>query len=287
MANLEHVKILKQGITAWYNWRTENPNIRPNLEGAKLSGMDLSDFDLSKSNLTYAELFGTNLTSTNLSAANLSNAKVLRTNFAEADLSKAKGLDSLNAYGPFTIDHFTLIKSKNLPEKFLRDCGWPDQLIDNLPSLLNSIEPIQFHSCFISYTSKDEGFAQRLYADLQAKGIRCWYAPEDMKIGDKIRPRIDEVIHLHEKLLLILSENSINSSWVEKEVETAFEKENNRKDTVLFPIQLDDAVMDIKTGWPADIKRTRNIGDFKNWKDLESYKKSFERLLRDLKNERA
>ena len=46
-----------------------------------------------------------------------------------------------------------------------------------------------------------------------------------MKVGDRIRPRIDESIRLHDKLLLVLSEHSIASRWVQKEVETAFEQE--------------------------------------------------------------
>jgi predicted ATPase with chaperone activity len=117
---------------------------------------------------------------------------------------------------------------------------------------------------------------------LQANNVRCWFAPEDMKIGDKIRSRIDEVIHVHDKLLLVLSEESVNSEWVEKEVETAFEKERERKETVLFPIRLDDAVMDIKTGWPADIRRSRHIGDFTKWEQHSHYKKAFDRLLKDL-----
>jgi hypothetical protein len=41
--------------------------------------------------------------------------------------------------------------------------------------------------------------------------------------------------------------------------------------------------MDIKIGWPPDIKRTRHIGDFKEWKDHDAYQKSFDRLLKDLK----
>ncbi len=45
---------------------------------------------------------------------------------------------------------------------------------------------IQHYSCFISYSSKNQGFADRLHADLQSKGIRCWFAPHDMPIGGKI-----------------------------------------------------------------------------------------------------
>jgi hypothetical protein len=52
---------------------------------------------------------------------------------------------------------------------------------------------------------------------------------------------------------------------------------------VLFPVRLDEAVMEIENGWPADIRRTRHIGDFTNWKDHEAYQKAFARLLRDLK----
>src|SRR5579885_1002223 len=44
------------------------------------------------------------------------------------------------------------------------------------------------HSCFISYSSKDDALAQRLYADLKAHGVDCWFAPHDMKIGARIRP---------------------------------------------------------------------------------------------------
>ena len=36
--------------------------------------------------------------------------------------------------------------------------------------------------------------------------------------------------------------------------------------------------------WAYDIKRKRHIGDFTTWKNHDSYKKAFERLLRDLKS---
>lgn len=141
----------------------------------------------------------------------------------------------------------------------------------------------QYHSCFISYSHQDETFVERLYADLQQQGVRCWYAPQDMRIGDKIRPTIDRSIQAHEKLLLVLSEHSIASDWVEKEVETAFEKEYKQKQVMLFPIRLDAAVMGTSQAWAADIRRTRHIGDFSRWQDNEAYQKAFKRLLRDLR----
>src|SRR6266699_4105796 len=144
---------------------------------------------------------------------------------------------------------------------------------------------IEYYSCFISYSSKDEAFAKRLYADLQSNHVRCWFAPEDMKIGDRIRSRIDESIRMYNKLLLVLSEHSVSSKWVEFEVEAAMDKEQEGKSPVLFPVRLDRAVMESTTAWAAHIKRTRHIGDFTDWKNHDAYQKAFYRLLRDLKAE--
>jgi hypothetical protein len=70
---------------------------------------------------------------------------------------------------------------------------------------------------------------------------------------------------------------------VENEVEAAFEKERKQGRTVLFPIRLDDTVMETDEAWTADIRRTRHIGDFRGWQNHDDYKKAFERLMRDLK----
>jgi hypothetical protein len=115
--------------------------------------------------------------------------------------------------------------------------------------------------------------------------VRCWYAAEDLEIGEKIRVGIDKSIRVHDKLLLILSKNSIESEWVEKEVETAMERERQQRRAILFPIRLDDAVQKIEVGWAADVRRSRNVGDFRRWKSRDAYSKAFERLLRDLKAE--
>jgi hypothetical protein len=138
----------------------------------------------------------------------------------------------------------------------------------------------------ISYSSSDQEFAERLHADLQNNGVRCWFAPEDLKIGDRFRQKIDDAIRLHEKLLLVLSEHSVKSDWVRSEVEAAMEREQREKRAVLFPVQVDDAVTETREAGAADVRRQRHIGNFKSWKAHDSYKKGFERLLRDLKPEK-
>jgi uncharacterized protein YjbI with pentapeptide repeats len=259
------------------------------LRGADLTRANFTRADLGEADLRGADLMGAKLGWANLGeadfrGANLGGVILLRTVIGATDLSGAVGLDTCKHFGPSILDHRTLELSGPLPLAFLRGCGLPDALIEYLPSLLN--QPIQFYACFISYSAKDQAFAERLHADLQNKGVRCWFAPEDLKIGDKTRERIDESIRVYDKLLLILSEHSMASQWVEQEVETALRKERDPKGnhrTVLFPIRLDDAVMKVEGGWPALIRNTRNIGDFSEWKDHDSYQKAFARLLRDLK----
>ena len=250
-----------------------------NLSGTGLGGADLSGADLSGANLVGANLVGANLLGANLLDADLSHAILQETFFTNVELNSVIGLDTCKHSGPSSIDHRTLEKSPHLPLAFLRGVGLPDRLIDYLPSLLN--QPIQFYSCFISYSAKDHDVAERLHADLQNKGVRCWFAPHDLPIGAKILDGIDEAIRLRDKVLLILSDHSIRSDWVEDEVTTAFEEERKRGQLVLFPIRLDDTVIDTPEAWAAKL-RARNIGDFRHWKDHEKYMKSLERVLRDL-----
>jgi hypothetical protein len=173
-----------------------------------------------------------------------------------------------------------------IAESFLRGAGVPDSFIKYMHSLAGA--GLEYYSCFISYSNKDKEFADRLYADLQSKEVLCWLASEDLKIGDRFRQRIDDAIRVHDKLLVVLSETSVNSTWVGLEVERAFEKErvSKKEKVVLFPIRLDDAVMKTNQAWASDIRRERHIGDFSNWQNYNSYQKAFQRLLRDLRGDK-
>jgi hypothetical protein len=270
---------------------------RADLTGAKLTGAKLTRADLTEADLTGADLLEADLSRANLYEADLTNGRLGISILGDNDLSAAIGLETIVHQRPSIIGLDTIRKSKGkIPIKFLRGYGLSDLEIEfaklAAPGLdheqvaqinyeihrLYLDQPIQFYSCFISYNNKDQAFAQRLHDDLQNNGVRCWYAPEDMKIGDRIRPTIDHQIRLREKLLVILSENSIQSEWVGDEVEAAIEQEKESGKTVLFPIRVDDTVMNTRDDWAAKIKRRRNIGNFST-----DYDKAFQRLLRDLK----
>lgn len=253
-----------------------------NLERASIEFGEFDNADLTGVNLRSARLFGASLKDVKLDDADLTGSVLLHATFNGIDLSRVIGLATVRHMGRSSIGIDTVFRSQgNIPEEFLRGCGLPDEFITYMKSL--TANPIQFYACFISHSSKDQACVARLYADLQNNGVRCWMATEDMKIGAKTRTSIDEAIRLHDKLLLVLSKHSVASDWVEQEVETALERERKEKRLVLIPIRLDDAVMDVGGGWPALIKNTRNIGDFRRWKNHDSYSKSFAKLVRDLK----
>jgi TIR domain-containing protein/pentapeptide repeat protein len=334
MANDEHLQILKRDTIEWTLWRRDHPKIVPDLRGADLRGIRLSRVylgyanlddanlggaDLSGANLRYARLnranlrnaylryadfngahieganlSGADLYSADLSGANVNSAIAVGTIFANIDLRKVKGLESIKHVGPSEISISTIYRSEGkIPETFLLGCGVPDAFIIQIPDLIAGVKPIQFYSCFISYSGKDEEFARHLHSRVREAGLRVWFAPEDIKGGEKLYDQIERAIHVHDRLLLVLSESSLRSKWVELEIRRARNVElkvNRRK---LFPIRLvsyealqEWMCLNSTTGEDlAEEVRSYFIPDFSNWKDHDAFEAAFDRLLRDLKAE--
>jgi hypothetical protein len=262
------------------------------LVAAFLLSTDLEQADLRGADLRNAELRGADLYLAKLGGVDLHGAICVASRFDRTDLSDVKGLDTVTHYGPSTIGIDTLFHSGGkIPEAFLRGCGVPDTLIRSLPSIIGPMEPIQFYSCFISYSTKNQDFAERLYSRLRDKGLQVYFAPEDVQGGKKLHEQINKAISEHDKLLLVLSRESMASEWVRTEIRKARKdelKENCRK---LFPISLvpfeairDWECFDADSGKDLAIEiREYFIPDFSNWKDHDSFEKTFDRLLRDLR----
>jgi hypothetical protein len=86
VANEEHLKILRQGVAAWNDWRKKNPELRPDLGGARFTDENLRGADLHAANLYTAELLGANLWKANLREANLDSVELAYAFLREADL---------------------------------------------------------------------------------------------------------------------------------------------------------------------------------------------------------
>jgi hypothetical protein len=263
-----------------------------NLNGAELTRADLTGADLTGADLTHAHLYRSDFTQANLRGADMHGAIIGETVFAETGLSHVKRLETVQHRGPSSIGVDTLINSGGtIPEIFLSGCGVPDSLIEYLPSLIGAMQPIQFYSCFISYSSKDEEFAKRLHQRMRAENLRVWFAPDDIKGGEKLYEQIERAIQLHDRLLLVLTEQSMQSDWVTTELYNARQaeiRENRRK---LFPIRLCD--FEILRAWKCfnadtgkDLAREVReyfIPDFSDWKNHDTFEVAFARLIKDLR----
>ena len=84
MANRQQLSILKQGALTWNEWRKKNPDVRPDLQEASLTGANLR-----RANLSGANLGGAELASADLQEANLLGATLVEANLHEANLHKA------------------------------------------------------------------------------------------------------------------------------------------------------------------------------------------------------
>ncbi|MBV8382055.1 MAG: toll/interleukin-1 receptor domain-containing protein [Planctomycetaceae bacterium] len=312
-----------EGVAEWNRRRQEGEEIpdlvgvrldRARLDGARLSGVSLvgarlvgarlDGVGLDRARLDGARLDGASLVSASLVSASLVGASLVGasldgatcrgTVFADVDLSEVEGLESVQHLGPSHISTDTLFRSKGrIPKVFLQGCGVPDILITYLPDLISALEPIQFHSCFISYSTKDEEFAKRIHLRMRDKRLQVWFAPEDMKAGHYHDEQIERAIQVHDKLLLVLSESSMASTWVRREIREARQTEEREARRKLFPIRL--VSMEAIQGWQCVDPRTGqdyaeevlryHIPDFSRWKDHDTFEAAFARLLRDLKAE--
>ena len=121
--------------------------------------------------------------------------------------------------------------------------GLISRAIDNSYSMIKSKSEFpksstgSEHIAFISYSSKDKNVADNLCAKLEARGLKCWYAPRDIN-RDNYAQAIVEAIGECTHFVVIISENSLRSEHVLNEIDLAF---NETSRHIQFkPIRIDN-----------------------------------------------
>lgn len=127
-------------------------------------------------------------------------------------------------------------------------------------------------SIFLSHNHADKPFARRLAADLRLAGHTVWIDEVEINIGDSLVEKIREGLDQVDFVAALLSPNSIDSPWVQRELDIAANREMKERRVVVLPLLLSKVEM------PGFLEG-KLYGDFT---DPEQYQASFDLLLRKL-----
>ena len=269
-----------------------------NLRRSHLSNGLIRDADLRYADLRDARVAGSDFLRAKLDGANLERVRMQDTALRALDLGVARGLETVLHLGASTVGNDTLSRSRGkIPETFLRGCGlsdWeivsarlyepnlpPDQVRDTVYEIarIKAESPVQINPLFISYSHSDSSFVEALEAQLDKKRIRFWRDIHHLRAG-RLEEQLNHAIRQNPIVLLVLSENSIKSDWVEWEINKARELERDQERDVLCPIALDDSWKDCR--WEGPLRRQvekYNILDFSKWRDARAMVVVFQKLI--------
>lgn len=124
---------------------------------------------------------------------------------------------------------------------------------------------------FLSHSSADKAFIRQLAADLTANGISVWLDEQRIRVGDSIPEKIAQGLAESDFFLIGMSQKSIESAWVQKELNNALMSEVQRRKVHILPLKLDDTQM-------PHIIADKKYADFS-----KSYKAGLDDLLTALK----
>lgn len=95
--------------------------------------------------------------------------------------------------------------------------------------------PVNTPHVFISYTSSDKVVARRMAADLQAEHLEVWLDERKILVGDSIHRRVEEGISECDYLVLLVSQESLESAWVQEELNAIRTREKADGRIILLP----------------------------------------------------
>lgn len=96
---------------------------------------------------------------------------------------------------------------------------------------------------FLSHTSSDKPFVRKLAADLRNNGHTVWIDEAEINIGDTLIGKIREGLDSVDYVAAVLSNASIQSELVKKELEIASNKEIKQKKIIILPLIIENVEM--------------------------------------------
>lgn len=124
---------------------------------------------------------------------------------------------------------------------------------------------------YLSYTMRDIEIAKMIAIRLREDGFEPWLAHEQIRPGDRWVDKIVDGIKKSQWVLLLLSENTSSSEWIEQEIDYVFQLESQLGRRLLLPVLISGNEI------PA-IVNDLVYADFRNGNDFE-----FDRLVQIMK----
>jgi hypothetical protein len=96
---------------------------------------------------------------------------------------------------------------------------------------------------FISYSFADKAVVDQLVASLKEDGHRIWMDALQLKPGDNISAKIEEGLDQAEAFLVVISQNSFQSPWVQREFAAIALQQIAKRERRVIPIKIDDSAV--------------------------------------------
>jgi uncharacterized protein YjbI with pentapeptide repeats len=291
-----------------------------NLHSARLTGAgcyhaDFTDCDLGEAQLLVVNMHGSTLRGANLlftvflsvdlGEADLTGAHFSSTVLSGVDLRQAVGLKKVIHDGPCHIGFDTISESRGcVPPQFLRRCGFQSWELLQAKLYTPDISPATIRGVcdrlfteragagvvrrtFISYSHSDDKFVEKLRRRLDEEDVLVWLDKHELTAGG-IQKQIARAMSGQDVVILVLSENSLESDWVENELEMAREKEKSEGRDVVCPIAIDNTWSKYitnenhpnRTLWRK--LREKYVIDFSKWR-TKAFEHSFRQLIAGVK----
>jgi HJR/Mrr/RecB family endonuclease len=109
------------------------------------------------------------------------------------------------------------------------------------------------YKVFISYSSKDKPFVKWLVEILNNAGISVWYDQEEVRVGDSIQKKIEEGLRASSFLIIVLSRSSLESKWVQYELNSALMYSAQKSGIKILPVLIESVQI------PSDISSFRYV----------------------------
>ncbi len=123
--------------------------------------------------------------------------------------------------------------------------------------------------------------------------MSCWLDEHELLPGDDLLEGIDRGIRRQAKLLLCCSNASLESWWVDKEIEKGLQKEeeiwnlDHKRECCVIPLDLDGFIFGGWKSGKASLIRSRYIADFTRWRATDAFEKQLSKLERALRIDRS